>query len=119
MAISTFGLRSYRVDMTAANTPRALFAATEQTAGHKFFVESFRVFSLSTNTGVFALGGPGVTVNTGLATDGEPLEAAEFSEWGVNPKVAAIPSEFDLRNIYITTTVLGDDFFVTYISKES
>lgn len=113
-----FGLRSYRVDVPLANTPIPLLSAALTAAGHNRFVEAFRVYSLSTNSGVFALGGSNVTVNTTLFTDGEPINPSDFTEWGVNPKTAAMPSEFDLTAIYISTSSAGDDFFVTYISKE-
>jgi hypothetical protein len=115
----TFGLKVYRVNLALANTPQSIFTTTQQNAGHARFTEFFRVTSLAANTGVFALGDSSVTVNTGNATDGAVIDPSGFEEYGVSPKMAAIPSEFDLSNISIVGTVAGDDFFVTYISKES
>jgi len=114
-----YGVRQYRVNIPTANTPRALWTPTEGAASHQKFVEAFRITSLPANTGVMTVGGSNITINTGLITDGAPIDASGFVDFGVDPKVSALVSEFDLSTIFVTTTVAGDDYFITYISKES
>ena len=110
-----FALRAYRQTITLANTSQRIFISALTTQGYQRFTESFRLFSDGGNTGVLAVGGPTVTVNTNQVTDGEPISAGSFTSAGVEPKVASVPTEIDLQEQYVVGTVAGDEFYVTYL----
>lgn len=112
-----FGVRTYRQTITLANTPQPLLTQTQISAGHSPFTEAIKVSVDPAGTGKWTVGDSDVSVNTDNATDGFPNDAGDFVTYGIDPKVAAMPSEFDLREIYIVGTVAGDEFYVEYVAK--
>jgi len=107
---TAFGVKSIRTTIAKASTPQVI-------SPNPLFVDSFRVFCPSANTGSVAVGDPLMTIAASLSTDGEPIAAGEGLQFHISPKTASMPCDFNLDSIYLAGTVAGDVAIITYISK--